>query len=99
MIFMLPEVSSGTPAAWLFPHLTDESDQGAEENRMGKKVINRSLQDDAFDAEDAVSRRSRTMGQEFADAVAEESELALLGDDEHRRDEFPTDPTEDPVRM
>lgn len=68
---------------------------------MGKKFSSRSLQDDAFDAEDSVSRRSRTMGQEFADAVSDDSDLGSLSDDDLvvRRDEMPTDPTEDPVRM
>ncbi|MEM6365822.1 MAG: sigma-70 factor domain-containing protein, partial [Planctomycetota bacterium] len=100
MIDALPEAATGTTHAWVFPsHIRDEL-FGAEVIPMGKKFSRRSLQDDAFDAEDAVSRRSRTMGQEFADAIAEDAELALAGDDDpSRREEFPTDPTEDPVRM
>jgi len=68
---------------------------------MVKKFSRRSLQDDAFDAEDAVSRRSRTMGQEFADAIADDPDLLVGMEDElsQRRDEFPTDASEDPVRM
>ncbi|MEM9368736.1 MAG: sigma-70 family RNA polymerase sigma factor, partial [Planctomycetota bacterium] len=67
---------------------------------MGKKFSRRSLQDDAFDAEDSVSRRSRTMGQDFAEAVADEADLVTVEDDTpHRRDDPNADPSEDPVRM
>ena len=64
---------------------------------MGKKFSRRSLQDDAFDAEESVTRRTRVMGQDFVDAQDED----LLLDEEpvRRRDESSADPTEDPVRM
>ena len=68
---------------------------------MVKKFSRRSLQDDAFDAEDSVSRRSRTMGQDFADAITDDPDLLIGMEDElsQRRDDFPTDASEDPVRM
>jgi RNA polymerase primary sigma factor len=64
---------------------------------MEKKFSRRSLQDDAFDAEESVIRRSRVMGQEFADAHDDD----VRPDDERsrRREESSADPTEDPVRM
>ncbi|MGB7343407.1 MAG: sigma-70 family RNA polymerase sigma factor [Pirellulaceae bacterium] len=63
---------------------------------MGKKFSRRSLQDDAFSAEESVSRRSRVMGQDFADAP---STAVSPTDDKRRRDDSVADPTEDPVRM
>ena len=65
---------------------------------MGKKFSRRSLQDDAFDAEESVNRRSRVMGQDFADA---HDDILRTDDDDRsrRRDESSADPTEDPVRM
>ena len=100
MILALPGSVSGTTSAWYFPHLTDTLDTGEEESLMGKKFSRRSLQDDAFDADDAVSRRTRVMGEEFADAIEEDAELIDEdADDVPRRDDSATDPTEDPVRM
>ena len=64
---------------------------------MGKKFSRRSLQDDAFDAEESVTRRTRVMGQEFVDA--QEDEIILDDESVQRRDESGSDPTEDPVRM
>ncbi|QDT10100.1 RNA polymerase sigma factor RpoD/SigA [Planctomycetes bacterium K23_9] len=63
---------------------------------MGKKFSRRSLQDDAFSAEESISRRSRVMGQDFADAP---STVDAPADDRRRRDDSIADPTEDPVRM
>ena len=64
---------------------------------MGKKFSRqRSLQDDAFSAEESVNNRSRVMGQEFVDAHDPD---APKKDDRRRREESYTDPTEDPVRM
>jgi len=63
---------------------------------MGKKFSRRSLQDDAFSAEESVSRRSRVMGQDFADALSTADSPV---DDRRRRDDSVADPTEDPVRM
>ncbi len=100
MIYAFPGATSGTTSAWYLPHLTDTLDTGEEESLMGKKFSSRSLQDDAFDAEDAVNRRTRVMGEEFADAIDDESELSDEDDDDApRRDDSSADPTEDPVRM
>ena len=63
----LPSRDFGTAPAWSLPNLTDRYEMGFEEPLMEKK-FSRSLQDDAFDAEESVNRRSRVMGQEFADA-------------------------------
>ncbi|MFK8111236.1 MAG: sigma-70 family RNA polymerase sigma factor [Rubripirellula sp.] len=96
MILALPSWGYGTTPAWYLPNQTDQFDLGFEEPLVGKKFSQRSLQDDAFDAEESVSRRSRVMGQTFADAHQEDS-----SDDERpqRRDDSSADPTEDPVRM
>ncbi len=100
MILALPGSVSGTTSAWYSTHLTDTLDTGDEESLMGKKFSRRSLQDDAFDADDAVSRRTRVMGEEFADAIDDDSEsIDEDADDVPRRDDSATDPTEDPVRM
>ncbi len=101
MIYALPELAAGTDSAWFLSSNRFDDLPGAEENLMGKKFSSRSLQDDAFDAEDSNTRRSRTMGQEFADAISEENDMSVLSDEEiiARREEIPTDPTEDPVRM
>jgi len=101
MIYATPEISDGTDSASFLPTHRFDDHLGTEEKLMGKKFSSRSLQDDAFDAEDSNSRRSRTMGQEFADAIADETDLAILNEDEliSRREDIPTDPTEDPVRM
>lgn len=64
---------------------------------MEKKFSRRSLQDDAFDAEESVSRRTRVMGQDFADS--QEEEILLEEETTARRESPGTDPTEDPVRM
>jgi RNA polymerase primary sigma factor len=100
MILALPGSVFGTSSAWYIPHLNDTLDTGEEEILMGKKFSRRSLQDDAFDAEDAVSRRTRVMGEDFVDAIDDEIELVDEELDEiPRRDDSAADPTEDPVRM
>ncbi len=100
MIYALPGIAPGTTSAWYLPHLTDTQDTGEEDSLMGKKFSSRSLQDDAFDAEDAVSRRTRVMGEDFADAIDDDVELVDEDADElPRRDDSSADPTEDPVRM
>lgn len=96
MIYALPAWSGGTTPAWSLPNLTDRVDIGFEEPLVGKKFKQRSLRDDAFDAEESVSRRSRVMGQQFADSV---DDGASDDDQPRRRDEPGADPTEDPVRM
>jgi RNA polymerase primary sigma factor len=64
---------------------------------MAKKFSRRSLQDDAFDADESNSRRTRVMGQQFAEAHDEDQRP---NDDRgRRRHDSTTDPTEDPVRM
>ena len=76
----------------------DAEFQGSEENSMGKKRSGRSLSDDAFGAAEAMSSRSRVMGKEFAKSVDEQARVNP--DDPHRdREDMPSDPTEDPVRM
>ena len=97
MIFALPVQSHGTSPAWSLPNLNDRYETGFEEPSMGKKFSRRSLQDDAFDAEESVTRRTRVMGQEFVDA--QEDEIILDDESVQRRDESGSDPTEDPVRM
>ncbi|KAA1261265.1 RNA polymerase sigma factor SigA [Rubripirellula obstinata] len=96
MIYAMPTWNGGTTPAWSLPNLTDRIDIGFEEPLVGKKSKQRSLRDDAFDAEESVNRRSRVMGQQFADSIDD-----AAGDDEQprRRDEPGADPTEDPVRM
>jgi RNA polymerase primary sigma factor len=96
MIFAMPCCGFGTAPAWFLPNLTDRY-PGFEEPLMEKK-FSRSLQDDAFDAEESVNRRSRVMGQNFADAL--DDEIRPEEDDRsRRREESSADPTEDPVRM
>ena len=96
MILAPPSWGYGTTPAWFSPNLTDRYDLGFEEMQVEKKFNQRSLQDDAFDAEESVNRRSRVMGQEFADAQNTENSST---DRATRRDEHSSDPTEDPVRM
>ena len=68
MVNDLPAKALGTRDARSLANLTDHHDLGFEETPVGKKFSRRSLQDDAFSAEESVSRRSRVMGQEFANA-------------------------------
>ncbi|TWU49735.1 RNA polymerase sigma factor RpoD/SigA [Rubripirellula reticaptiva] len=96
MIYALLSWSDGTAPAWSLSNQTDRYDLGTEEPLVGKKFISRSLQDDAFDADESVSRRNRVMGQELADSLDDDS---LTDDVPRRRDEMMSDPTEDPVRM
>ncbi|TWT98410.1 RNA polymerase sigma factor RpoD/SigA [Stieleria varia] len=62
---------------------------------MGKKYNGRSLQDDAFSAEESNDRRSRVMGQQYAEAHF----VSGMDVESSVREEMSTDPTEDPVRM
>ena len=97
MIYASPSESCGTAPAWSPPHLSDRYETGLEEPMMGKKFSRRSLQDDAFDAAESNSRRSRVMGQQFAEAHDEDNRSA--DDRSRRRQDSGADPTEDPVRM
>jgi len=97
MIHEPPGVHSGTLPAWYLPHLTELTTTGDEETLMEKNFSRRSLQDDAFDAEDSVNRRTRVMGQEFADSIEEDVTLEIPRSNRH--DDSDADPTEDPVRM
>ncbi|TWU60574.1 RNA polymerase sigma factor SigA [Rubripirellula tenax] len=97
MIYALPSWSDGTAPAWTLSDQTDRYELGYEEPLVGKKFISRSLQDDAFDADESVSRRNRVMGQDLTDAI--DDEVAVEDDRPRRRDEYTADPTEDPVRM
>lgn len=96
LIAVLPQ-GDGISPALTQSHTTDHEILGFEESSVGKKFNQRSLQDDAFDAEESINRRSRVMGRDFADAL--EDEQALEDELGRRRDEYGTDPTEDPVRM
>jgi len=93
----LPSLPLGTHSALYLSNLSDDYDLGFEEPFVEKKFSRRSLHDDAFSAEESVSRRSRVMGQKFANA--QEVEAASADDGIRRRDESVADPTEDPVRM
>ena len=64
---------------------------------MNNRISGRSLQDDAFAADESVDRRSRVMGEDFAEQHLEESpaDPRSVGDEM----ESDADPTEDPVRM
>jgi RNA polymerase primary sigma factor len=97
MINALPARALGTHSALFLPNLSDDFDLGFEEPLVGKKFSRRSLHDDAFSAEESISRRSRVMGKKFADAQEDESASADEGT--RRRGESLADPTEDPVRM
>ena len=97
MIYASPSESCGTKPAWSPPHLSDRYETGLEEPTMAKKFSRRSLQDDAFDADESNSRRTRVMGQQFAEAHDEEQ--GSSDDRGRRRHDTAADPTEDPVRM
>ncbi|TWT80003.1 RNA polymerase sigma factor SigA [Planctomycetes bacterium CA13] len=103
MISALPSPGIGTVTAMYLSDLTDVFDTGSEEILMGKKFSRRSLQDDAYDAEESVSRRTRVMGEQYVNAEDEDTDITELSDDDiernRRRTETDTDPTEDPVRM
>jgi RNA polymerase primary sigma factor len=76
---------------------TDCSTTGTEEKLMGNRVSGRSLQDDAFSADESVDRRSRVMGEEFAEQHLEDTPLDPRVVEEELEGE--ADTTEDPVRM
>ncbi|MCO8120285.1 sigma-70 family RNA polymerase sigma factor [Stieleria sp. TO1_6] len=64
---------------------------------MGNRMSGRSLQDDAFAAEESVDRRNRVMGDEFVNDHLEELPVDPRAASEGIEAE--SDPTEDPVRM
>ncbi|MDA8745046.1 sigma-70 family RNA polymerase sigma factor [Rubripirellula amarantea] len=97
MIYALASWTDGTTPAWNLSNVTDREAIGFEEPFVGKKFSQRSLQDDAFDAEESVSRRSRVMGREFSDSI--DDDVVSDDDQPRRRDDLASDPTEDPVRM
>ncbi|MCC9602396.1 sigma-70 family RNA polymerase sigma factor [Stieleria sp. JC731] len=97
MIVASPSNSVGIADAETLPDQIECSSPASEEMFMGNRISGRSLQDDAFAAEESVDRRSRVMGEEFADQHAEENSVDTRGmGDELDMD---ADPTEDPVRM
>ncbi|MEL6106888.1 MAG: sigma-70 factor domain-containing protein, partial [Planctomycetota bacterium] len=65
---------------------------------MGNRISGRSLQDDAFGAEESVDRRSRVMGDDFAEHFDDGSNDPHA-EEEDNEPETEADPTEDPVRM
>ena len=77
------------------PH--EDSQFMSQENRMSNNLNGRSLQDDSFDADESVSRRSRVMGEDFAESHLEPSAINLRGLSDEMDPE--ADPTDDPVRM
>jgi RNA polymerase primary sigma factor len=87
----------GIKPATKSPDQVDRFATGVQDQSMEKKLNRRSLRDDAFDAEESVSRRNRVMGQDFVDQLDED----LFQDNEKnaQRDELHGDPSEDPVRM
>ena len=87
----------GTEAALNSPDQVDRFATGVKDQSMEKKLNRRSLQDDAFDAEESITRRNRVMGQEFTDQI--EDEMFQDPDKAQQRDESSSDPSEDPVRM
>ena len=62
----------GTEAALTSPDQVDRFATGVKDQSMEKKLNRRSLQDDAFDAEESITRRNRVMGQEFTDQIEDE---------------------------
>ncbi len=75
---------------------SDENQHPGEMDDMAKRM-GRSLQDDAYDADESVQRRSRVMGMSFVD---DQVSLSVADEElEPRRRELVGDPTEDPVRM
>lgn len=97
MIYASPSENYGTAPAWSPPHLSDQYETGFEEPTMAKRASQRSLQDDAFDAEESNSRRARVMGKNSVETS--EAEQRGSDDQSRRRQESTADPTEDPVRM
>ena len=97
MTYALASAGVGILDAVPLPDQTECSKPGSEEMLMGNRISGRSLQDDAFAADESVDRRSRVMGDEFADHHLEEAPA----DPRAAADEMETeaDPTEDPVRM
>lgn len=97
MISSYSSPSFGTQTALHTPDQVDRFAAGLKDQSMEKKLNRRSLQDDAFDAEESVTRRNRVMGQEFTDQIEED----LFQDSEkpQQRDDLHSDPSEDPVRM
>lgn len=103
MVYSLSSYDFGINPAWtlIVPEYTDHLDD--EEPLMPKKTSRRSLQDDAFDAEESIHRRGRVMGQAEVDDFIDDEPLDLEDDipdpRELRRDVLDADPTEDPIRM
>ena len=97
MISSYASTPFGTEPASTSPEQVDRFKAGSKGQLMEKKLNRRSLQDDAFDAEESVSRRNRVMGQDFNDQF--EDDLFQDPEKNQHRDELQTDPSEDPVRM
>lgn len=107
MLFTDTYQGFGTADAFRLTSAVEHEFQHLGESEEMAKRISRSLQDDAFDAEESVLRRNRVMG---IDLDEDELELEISDDAEdfasedqdesetHRR-EPTSDPTEDPVRM
>ncbi|QDV46442.1 RNA polymerase sigma factor SigA [Stieleria neptunia] len=97
MLHTISSTGTGILDAVPLPDQNEYSKPGSEEKLMGTRISGRSLQDDSFAAEESVDRRSRVMGEDFADHHLEEAPADSRGVAEEMDGE--TDPTEDPVRM
>jgi len=99
-------LSLGILPAWSLGSLDHPEARDDEDLFMPKKMSRRSLQDDAFDAEESVDRRGRVMGQSEVDDFLEDDLIdldedcdALLARRELAGGTGGTDLTEDPIRM
>jgi RNA polymerase primary sigma factor len=101
MMHAVAAASFGTsPAFRMSCNPSDERIREPGENELAKRIHQRSLHDDAFDAEESVRRRVEAMGADLED----EPLATALNDDEEaetppRKTDIDGDPTEDPVRM
>ena len=97
MIYAAPALSVGTDDAFAPYRPSDRHrDETSETHGQPMTPKNRSLSDDAFEADEAITNRNRVMGRGFADAV---TPTENADDSNRHRDEVIADPTEDPVRM
>lgn len=101
MTYAVAAPAFGTlPAFGLFHDPTDERIRETGETELAKRLNQRSLHDDAYDAEESVRRRVEAMGSD----LEEDPIAAVLSEDEEaeiapRKTGVDSDPTEDPVRM
>ncbi len=103
MLQTLPALHFGISPAWTVVRSDELEHLDQEELLMAKKMSRRSLHDDAFDAEESVSRRGRVMGvaevEDFLDDEPIDADELIDDRRESPRDLISSDPTEDPIRM